>query len=477
MREDVTSWSVAIAACIMNGLQAGTFFFTPTTIMPTIVKDLSIPLSLATLPIAVGKVAYVLQLVPGGILVDQVGPRLAVLFGISTLALLMALYASFASSFSSLLIFHLLLASSASVSGVPVYSIFIANWFTPSNIGLPMGFVLSGYSAAGSLFPAVLGPLTESFGWRGAITAIVLVLTFIALPVSYCFLRQKSTEEGTDHLLSIPSATPILSSVPVSEFAPLADTRSWPFVGFALSYALLQYCNGCFFENIMFFLTIDRKFSTTSASFVLSSLNISAFFAKLIGGYIGDRFDRFYVGSIASAIAAVGTIFLFVDVPSVYQQVIPALTTSSFAFSLFTVLYGFGYGATFNCLYALVPIVFGKKNLGRTQSTLFGIGLLGNASGAVLTSMLRAKFGTYQIPFLSAVLSCIANFFVLTITRRSLGDRISRDAISLNSDASDRYDRHSSVEEDAANVDGEPINYNVSATGEANRSGGGVAKV
>lgn len=422
MRESMKRWSVAIAAALMNSFQTGAFFFTPTTLMPTIVQDFGIPLSLSTLPIAFGKVIYVFLLVPGGMLVDYVGPRLTVLVGIATLAATMTLYASFVSSFALLLLVHFVMASSAAISGVPIYSIFVAQWFTPANIGLAMGLVLAGYSAAGTLFPVFLGALCDIYGWRAAMTSVVLVLWFVALPIAYFALHENVDEE--DYEDNVNDNTQSLSNQPTHELVPLADHKSWTFVGFAFSYMLLQYCNGCFIENIMFFLTIDKKLSLGFASIFFSSLNLAAFSAKLIGGHLGDRFDRFFVASAASAISSIGIGFLFIGSSGFDEDYIPTLTTYSFPILVFSVLYGFGYGACFNSLYALVPIVFGKKDLGRTQSALFGIGLAGNAVGSVLTSVLRSKFGSYQRPFLVALVACIANFFTFNATRISLGGSI-----------------------------------------------------
>eukprot|EP00177_Eucheuma_denticulatum_P001547 GFKZ01002775.1.p1 GENE.GFKZ01002775.1~~GFKZ01002775.1.p1 ORF type:complete len:734 (-),score=51.91 GFKZ01002775.1:1973-3976(-) len=421
-------WYVAFAAALMNALQSGGFFFTPTTLMPQIVKDFALPLSLSTVPIAVGKVAYVLLLIPGGMLVDHYGPRRCVLLGIFGLAALMTLYAAFVSSFWMLLAMHVLLATFASVSGVPVYSIFIAQWFE-GGIGLAMGLVLAGYSAAGTCIPALLGPVATAVGWRIAMGCMCALLWLVALPVTFFFLHENHApiveeghageeEEGLEELSAREEPAVVSRGLPD---AGLAEHKSWTFVGFAFSYILLQYCFGCFGENVMFFLTIDRGMSLAVASLFFSALNFSAFSAKLVGGHLGDRFDRFHVASASSGLAAVGIIFLFLGSSGLDQNNIPYLTSSSFAMLMFTVLFGFGYGATFNCLYALTPIVFGKQNLGRTQSTLFGLGLAGNAVGSVLTGVLRSRYGTYQRPFLVAAMACTSNFFVFNVTRMTLG--------------------------------------------------------
>lgn len=421
MSPDIKRWSVAVAAAIMNAIHTGAFIFTPTSIMPTIVSDFNIPLSLSTLPIAIGKIVYVLLLVPGGMLVDYVGPRRMVLLGTITAAIILMMYVTFVSSFSTLILFHVILAICSSVCGVPIYSIFIAQWFTPANIGVAMGLVLAGYSAAGTLFPLFLSALSDAYGWRDAMASVVLLLTLVGLPVTYFFLHEKPEPE-------IAIYRPIESSDSI-EFTGISHHSPGTFIGFAGSYLLLQYCNGCFFENILFFLTVDRHFSLSAASLFFSILNISAFSAKIIGGSFGNHFDRFYVGSASSMIACVGVGFLFVGGLGFDKNNIPLLTESTTSLLLFSILYGVGYGATFNCLYSLVPTVFGRKNLGRTQSALFGIGLAGNAFSAVFTSFLRERFNSYQIPFLISLVTCIANVFVLFATRWSLGGSL--DALKI----------------------------------------------
>lgn len=431
-------WRIAFAAALMNALQSGSFFFTPTTLMPSVVADFELDLSLSTVPIAVGKVAYVLLLIPGGILVDQHGPRLCVLVGVGGLAAILTAYALFVASFWPLLCAHVALATVASVSGVPVYSIFIAQWFE-GGIGLAMGLVLAGFSAAGTAVPALLGPIASMFGWRVAMLCMCGLLWFVALPVTYFFLHEKHDDEleqdlaperlstrkalqDDEKISLIPEDEPAPGAAPILTDTGMVDTKSWTFVGFAFSYVLMQYCFGCLGENIMFFLTIDRGVSLGVASLLFSTLNGSAFVAKLVGGHLGDRFDRFHVASAASGLAAVGIFFLFIgETTGLDEQNIPRLTASPVAMVIFAVVFGFGYGATFNCLYALTPIVFGKQNLGRTQSALFGLGLAGNAVGSVMTGVLRSKYLTYQRPFLVAALACTANFFVFNVTRLTLG--------------------------------------------------------
>lgn len=421
-------WSVAIAAALMNAFQTGAFFFTPTVLMPTIVSEFSIPLSLSTLPIAIGKIAYVLLLTPGGIIVDTIGPRRSVLIGIFILATLFFLYASFANSLLFLICIHIVIAGPAAISGIPVYSIFVAQWFPPENLGMPMGFVLSGFSAAGTLFPAILGHLTTALDWRPTILSVVFLLCFIALPITFFFLHEN--HDSSDNLAQAQfTDIHITSSHHPPQLHSIQDVNNHSnthhlslFVSFSLCYMLMQYCNGCFSENILFFLTMDRGMTISEASYFFSSINLCAFLAKIVGGYLGDRFGRLRIACLAGMMATIGIACLFMASHGLDSSFMPLLTDYTSPIILFTILYGCGYGAIFNALYSLAPIVFGKKNLGRTQSSLFGFGLIGNAIGSVLTSILGSYYKSFQRPFLLALLMCLLNFVVFTWMYLSHGD-------------------------------------------------------
>lgn len=420
----------------MNGMQAGAFFMTPTTLMPLIVADFRLNLSLSTVPIAVGKIVYVLLLIPGGIFVDRFGPRRTVLLGLTAIATILSLYCTIVLTFHAQVLAHILLACAASVSGVPVYSIFIAQWFR-QRIGLAMGLVLAGYSAAGTLVPALLGPIATAHGWRVAMGFMAATLWLAALPTAYLYLHENEADD--DVQAAEPQIDTELSPLLRDDAQPKTppperpardglqlENRALTFAGFALSYILLQYCVGCFFENILFFLHTDVGVPLATASLYFSVLNLCSFIAKIAGGHLGDRYDRFRVAQVMSALAAVAVLVLFCTTHCLDTTRLPQLTVCPTTILAFSMLFGFGYGGVFNSLYSLVPLVFGRTNLGATQSSLFGFGLAANALGSVLTGVLRERTGSYQIPFLLSAAMCILNFATFSATRYTLRDSLAK---------------------------------------------------
>lgn len=526
-----TRWVVAAAAMAMNCIQAGTFFMTPTTLLPVLAGDLGLTVGQAMLPLAAGKLAYVALLVPGGVLVDAIGPRAGVMGGIAGLAVITAAYAVAVHGLWAMGAAHVALATFSSVSGVPVYSLFIAGWFGGGGgMGLAMGLVLAGYSLAGTAVPALIGPIAGRWGWRAGMAVVSAVLTTVGLPLTYFFLLDKDDDDEEEQerayadpggvpspvatlgdaesavgsanppsvmlppsigmppsagapataesLLSLglsaaprmptiaesataaaaapgagaeegateaapppsppppaaaPAQPPLLSpseaAMAAAAAAAAASARRRTFFGFAASYALMQYTFGSVGENLLFFLTIDRGMPLSVASLYFSSLNGCAFLAKLAGGHLGDRFNRFRIAAGASLLTAIGVSLLFASGswatgPAGEEALwlgplrLPALTASPWVVLAFTIVFGLGYGATFNCLYSLGPVVFGRRDLGRVQSALFGCGLLGNATGAVVTGTLRTSTSSYDLPFLLAATACALNVIAFSVTRR-----------------------------------------------------------
>ncbi|OSX79036.1 hypothetical protein BU14_0091s0016 [Porphyra umbilicalis] len=180
----------------MNCIQAGTFFMTLTTLLPVMAADLGLSVGQTMLPLAAGKLAYVALLVPGGVLVDAAGPRAGVLGGIAGLVAVSAVHAVAARGLWATGVAHVALATFSFVSGVPVYSLFIAGWFgRGGGIGLAMGFVLAGYSLVGTAVPALIGPVAGRWGWRAAMGVVSAVLSCVGLPLTYVFLLDKEEEE------------------------------------------------------------------------------------------------------------------------------------------------------------------------------------------------------------------------------------------------------------------------------------------
>eukprot|EP00166_Cyanidium_caldarium_P001406 ctg_1721.g406 len=104
--------------------------------------------------------------------------------------------------------------------------------------------------------------------------------------------------------------------------APLVSPfRTMTFALLAPSYFLLQYAFGSFSEHFLIWLSVDGGIRLHAASVYLSVLYFCAFAAKLVGGYLGDRFNRARIAAVAAALAALGASLLFVPLTWLFVAV------------------------------------------------------------------------------------------------------------------------------------------------------------
>lgn len=143
-------------------------------------------------------------------------------------------------------------------------------------------------------------------------------------------------------------------------------------------------------------------------------MNFSALTAKVLGGRLGDLLNRFELAIWSSLITFFGVTLLFLG-PSSGPTF---LTTSHIALGAFAVTFGFGYGATFNSLYSLPAFIFDLSQLGRIQSSLFGIGLLGNALGSAVGGVLRSRLKSYTVSFFLPIVASALNILALWWLKR-----------------------------------------------------------
>jgi len=415
---------------------------TPTTLMPLIITDLQLSIALAPIPISIGKLFYVLFLIPGGSFIDTYGPRTSLLTGLTLLFLTTLMYSFVISTFFELILLHIFLALSSSLCGIPTHSVLIAEWFV-TNIGIAIGIIISAFSLAGVFIPPVIAYIAQLSDWNTSVRTVASLILFIAIPVTYfgIFENRNTTDSNESSLTNTETDsvsdeinTEIVELVvkTIAQEQDLLDQESsaskdnafdWIcFSVIATSYFSLQYCYGSFGENLMLYLAVDCNVTLSYASLFFVTLNLSAFCSKLIAGVITEFVsNRFILAISSNAIASAGILCLFLPlssrlpfIPQLSSYGIPQLPHHELSIIVFCIVFGLGYGACFNCLYSIPTQLYAKSNnLGKLTSLLFGIGLLGNACGAVFTSTLRAHLGSYSIPFLVSLVVSLLNIILL----------------------------------------------------------------
>jgi MFS family permease len=468
-------WFVALAVATLHTLQTAYYQMTPTVLMPSIIKDFGATVVSASAVVAVSRLAYIAALPCGGWLVDRWGPQRCILAAVSALGA-SAVCFSLMKSMKQFAVLQAINALAMAFAGVPVYSVLLCQFFR-EHLGTALGMVLSGFSLAGALSSIILGAVASHASWRAAALVVAGAIVCAAIPLSVWLQRVRppgvlapqsaqnvSVEDGggpvkghTDDRVSMKAQATELAhellpngSMPVASFEPVDDQKvdqerrgmneineqstsmvlwkSPAFVYLALSYFLLQYSYGSYNEHFLIYMTMDKEANLHFATIFLAALYFSTFMAKIIGGYVGDRWSRVAATTVAAFISILGAglLMTFVLRLSGFRGSSERAVTGPFqVFCLvgFSVFFGAGYGAMFNANYTLVPQIIGTTRLGLIQSILFAIGLCGNGAGALFTGYLRSWTRHYLQPFLVAfsavVLNALSMFALMRHYKRS----------------------------------------------------------
>ena len=249
--------------------------------------------------------------------------------------------------------------------------------------GLALGLMLMGTGTAAILAPALLGPVFAQSGWRAAVLVMAAATLAIGLPASLLVGTADRPPPGT-------SAK--------GRFEANRQT---------LMLLLIAFLLGLIVAGLIVHLVpmlIDRGMAATDAAKVAATVGLAVLAARLIVGYLFDRFHAPYVAALFLLSPVVAALLLWGGGPVTIAALMLGLAAGAEVDMLayFTGRYAAlaNYGATYGgvlgifCLGAgLGPMLFGKAfdALGG-----YGAALLGSAGVLSLVVVLIATLGRYR---------------------------------------------------------------------------------
>jgi MFS family permease len=278
-----------------------------------------------------------------GKMVDAFGPRRLMLFGILIAG--GALYALSEVRGPSLFYFAYFLNALGYVCGGPLPNqVLLSKWFTKAR-GRAMGIAYLGIGVGGALVPLVSGYLTASYGWRGALKILGLLMIAIALPPAL-FVREPlkvADQAGSASTLSLGAVL----RRPEFYLLALGSMASIGAVGGTI-------------QNMALYLRLDRKLAQADVDATLAWILAGSLIGRLLMGWLADRWTKKRVMILIYAIVA-GSIPLL------------AMARDAQSLRAAAILFGIGLGGD----YMIIPLM---------AAELFGLALMGRVMGIVLTA-------------------------------------------------------------------------------------------
>ncbi len=261
-----------------------------------------------------------------------------------------------------------------------------------------------GFALGGFLAPLLVYAL-RVLGWRWTAVFSGVILALVGWGLSSWFgTTPERRGEPLDGVYA-SHASPAPIAVDTSDHFSAREalrTRAFWMISFGHASALLVV--GSVIAHLSLFLTSEQGYSLQSASFVVAGIPIAQIAGMVLGGLIGDRFNK----RLLCAGAMFGHVF--------------GLLALTFAVNLwmiwgFVLLHGLAWGMRGPLMSAIRADYFGSSSFGQILGYSSVILMFGMVCGPLLAGVLADATGNYQLGFsILAALAAIGSAFFLLAT-------------------------------------------------------------
>jgi MFS family permease len=378
-RQIFYGWWVTLAAFLTFGIAVGIPYYNMPFFYDYYENAFHWPRHAITLGFPI---AAVLTLWVGPLLVPRFRPRNLIVIGtgFTFLALL-----GFSRMTGSLAVYYglwFVYTIGYILSGPIPHQIIISHWFRRRR-GTAMGIAYVGVGLIGAAFSWAVKPLAETYGFRGALLAMG-VLMFLAWPVALLVIRNRPSEMGlnadgdtgphADHSTAAHSFRYLLTRW---DFRLLLFGS---FCSIGAIGAINQHMKLVFKDAGFTSQTLLNSTWRTASTIIL----ISSVLGRVLIGVLADKLPMKYVMT--------ATYFVVAATIPMLLMVHPPDSPAPFA-----IIFGFAMGAD----YMLIPLMaarqFGVNSLARAMAVILPVNTIGQTWVPEAVSVLREHFGSYGV--------------------------------------------------------------------------------
>jgi MFS family permease len=280
--------------------------------------------------------------------------------------------------------------------------VLVSRWFI-RNQGLATSIAAIGTSVGGVIFPLLGAVLIEHVGWRWTVALVSLGIWVIALPVYLMVARENPTEED----IAPDAPIGIKGDAQMQEKLRAADVdltfgqllRRPMFWLVTTGVMLASAADAGVFQNTILFLENDVGLAKNLAALSLSGVFAFGIIAKLMAGWVFDRF------------ALKGIVFWYLLLAI---SILCAFTaTGLYTVLLFTLARGIAHGGLISEGPVVAKQCFGPRHLNKTLPIFVGAYSIGASLGPVFLSYTRDVTGSYHTGFAVAIGACLVAALLL----------------------------------------------------------------
>ncbi len=212
-----------------------------------------------------------------GWIIDRVGPRRLMLFGILVSGMAVIGLSKMNSLFS-FYTFYLMISLGYMCGGPLPNQVLISRWFHTSR-GKAMGFVYLGIGIGGMLIPQIAKWLNTQMNWRSSLEIVGILMMVVALPMAW-FVKDKPEETNAASSTTTP---------PIS-FKNILRNKSLYLLAIGSMCSIGAVAGVS--QNLKLFFSLDLKYSQGQAANIISFILAASILGRLLMGWLADRYSK-----------------------------------------------------------------------------------------------------------------------------------------------------------------------------------------
>lgn len=392
-------WWIVGASALFGALTAGTVHYGFGTVFEPLRQEFGWGVGATAVAFSVRTEVNGIASPIVGMMVDRVGPKPTLIFGVITVALAVFLMSLIQNLWQFYAVMFLISVGMSS-SGGPVGLAAVATWFRRRR-ARAMALVTVGGGLATLLVPLV-SVLVTALGWRAALQVIsVVLLVGGVIPILNTRYRPQGHPQPIDGLPQSEDEEERAVEhwgVPVRE-----AVRSRAFIIVALAFAGSGFATTAFVVLQIPFLQSEGV-SPTAAAFTVTAFGMASIPARMGFALLADRYPKRFVLAAAMLLVAVGVLAL----PLVHElwQALPII-----------MLVAVGFGGAVPVRPALVADYFGTRSFGTIHGLTTFVRTLGATIGPLAVGLSFDITGSYTTGWLFSGALILATIPLILLAR------------------------------------------------------------
>jgi len=287
------------------------------------------------------------------------------------------------------------IAVGASMAGYFPLNVAVIQWFEKKR-ARALSIVGLGFALGGVFVPIVAGAI-EMFGWRHTAMGSGIAAIIIGLPLASLFKRRPEDYgqfvDGIDPKEASGHDGQLAPSTPEPEFTASQALRTRAFWLLASGHALALVVVMAVNTHAINHMRIAMDYTISQASVFIMLMTVFQVIGVLVGGYLGDKFEK--------RILAAGCMLLHAA-----AMFVLTFATSAAELVFFAVTHGLAWGLRGPFMQAIRADYFGRRAIGMILGISAMVAAIGQTLGPLIAGILGDITGNYELGF--TALSAIA---------------------------------------------------------------------